>query len=238
MLVPNYPLIGRRHSSKPNLGIPLVLSILSKDNATEIDKSSCLCFLGYRILDNISLIDYGVDEKYIIDEIRKCEKFWLSFKPTTLEEHSLISRWGLSLGILDAYLKCLYEKSDMSEGYLLRFNDLKHVKYHPPSIVNFLRLLSMLCVKKHKKNNNDPTNKLIAQNMVLGFKTSVEHYSLRTEDSYKRFVYQHGEASKCITTTFDVLHEKKRFLKYWKEMQDIKSCGNFFKSLITINGEN
>jgi hypothetical protein len=230
---------GRSLSNQPSVGVPLAISNLQNLDLSLEEKYSCLCYLGYRILDKYDITTLKhLSENYsnpdfVFSEIAK------SVEETRGDYNQ--TRWFASLAILNIYIRCIIKNETITEEELEFFDDIDYVKSYPRSFVNIVRMCCMLYatkVRRLKLKSNEPEMLSLLMRIINHYKTAISFYVFHKrypESTY--IVHESHEAIQSIFAIMSLITDRQYSINVWKSHSATESVKYFNQCLLIIFGK-
>ena len=228
---PHLKILGREYSSKPEIGIPLALEILADPETHRDDILSCVCYLGYRVLDE-TYTDINFLWPKIVDAYEMAKTISTPNDPEWFR-----SRWISSYLILQVYFKLLIFNEDTPVDLLTTLAESEHAFHHPPQLPNVMRSHMILLLHYYTTNQIDVAHKL-TDKMIAAYKKSVILNSFANDVA----VFEITEATSCVMlaiqikgTSIDGMFHREYYAEdLIKSELGNKSYGFYYKCLHTI----
>jgi hypothetical protein len=232
---PHYKILGRDLSNKPEVGIPLALEILNDPETHRDDILSCVCYLGYRVLDG-TYTDVNFLWPRILDAYEMAKSISTPEDPEWFR-----SRWISSYTILQIYFKLIIFNEVVPLELLQFLTESEHSFHHPPQLPNVMRGWVMLILYYYTINDVKCAWKLTDE-CVSVFKKSITLNKMADDVS----IYEISEALACLmfiiqikgTTQDGHFHRDSIVGELIKSELNNKSYGFYYKSLLIIYNQN
>lgn len=193
---PHEKLADRTYSSKPEIGIPIALEVLSDPESHTHDVMSASCHLVYRVLDgqysNIEFVKEKLDLALkLANEMAPEEPAWIK------------TRWRVSLSLAYAYFEVLVLKNPLPREVLNKCVTEEHVCNHPLQTVNVMRAQLLLCADElFKLGKVDPQvcHELVEKYSVHAvnlYRLASQRYTLMAHRE-SNYVYCFSESMECL----------------------------------------
>lgn len=206
---------GRSLSDKPSIGVPLALNNLQNLKLLPNEKYSCLCYLGYRVLDKYDISQHkDISENYsnvdfLMSEIARYKN---KLHQTSFYSDFIDTRWFICLSMIDIYMRFIIKGEIVSEKELSFFDTSRHIEKHPRCFVNIIRICCMLYLMKAK--DSDPFDLLLR--IIEYYKMAISSYKTHVRPESRLYiVYESYEAIDVIMSTMNFLKNKDESINRW-----------------------
>ena len=228
---PHYKILGRDLSNKPEVGIPLALSIINDPETHRDDFLCSTCYMGYRLLDGTY-----TDAHFIFPKIQEAyaQAHTITAPP---DPEWFRARWISSLTILQIYIKLLIFKEDVPVELISSLANSDHAFNHPPQLPNVMRGWAMLILYYYTINQVKLAHKL-TQDAMNVYKKSINLNNIEKDVN----VLEISEATACLMfivqvkgTTQDGIFHREFYVEDLIKLEiENKSYGAYYRSLYEI----